>query len=486
MGGWSCMPRRVPRRPNIILILADDLGYGELGCYGQEKIRTPHIDRLAAEGMRFSQFYSGSPVCAPSRCTLLTGKHTGNAYIRDNDEMSERGDVWHDPELEGQRPLPPGSVTLGTVLKRSGYVTSCIGKWGLGGPGTTGHPNNQGFDHFYGYLCQRAAHNYYPTHLWKNQTKEMLEGNPYFNPHQRMPDNKDPRDPLSYAPYSGRQYAPDLMREAALNFIRENRNRPFFLYFATPVPHVSLQVPEDALEAYEGAFPEEPYLGERGYVPHRTPRAAYAAMISRMDADIGGILALVEDLGLDEDTLIMLTSDNGPTYAGGVDYAFFRSAGALRGLKGSVYEGGLRVPMIARWPGRIEAGTETHHPAAFWDMMPTICEITGADCPLNGDGLSLAPVFLGKGKRAEHEYLYWEFPGYGSQQAVRLGRWKGLRRGMAAGNLEIELYDLAADPGEQADVSEAHPAVVARIEGIMESARTASELFPLRPLDENP
>ncbi len=379
-------------KPNIIYILADDLGYGELGCYGQDKIRTPNIDKIATEGIKFTQHYSGSTVCAPSRCCLLTGKHTGHSYIRDNDELSERGDVWNDPDLEGQRPLLPNTETIGTMLQRAGYTTGAIGKWGLGGPKSTGDPNNQGFDLFYGYLCQRVAHNYYPTHLWRNGEKHLLEENEYFRPSQKLPEDKDPFDKESYAPYSGKQYSMDFMIEEALNFIEKNQNNPFFLYLPFPVPHVSLQVPEDSLQEYEGAFPETPYKGEKGYVPHIAPKAAYAAMITRMDREIGKIMSLLKKLGQDENTIVIFTSDNGPTYAGGVDAEFFKSAGPLRGLKGSLYEGGIRVPMIARWPGKIQSGTTTDHISAFWDVMPTLAEITNSPVPRDTDGTSFLPI----------------------------------------------------------------------------------------------
>ena len=473
-GSFFCKGKGATRKPNIVFILADDLGYGELGCYGQKKIRTPNIDRLAAEGMRFSQHYSGSPVCAPSRCSLLTGKHTGHSYIRDNDEMDERGDVWHDPNLEGQRPLLPGTETIGTMLQNAGYTTACIGKWGLGGPGSTGHPNRQGFDHYYGYLCQRVAHNYYPTHLWRNDEKHLLEDNPYFYPHQRFPEDKDPHDPDSYTPYSGRQYAPDLMIDEALKFIRENKDRQFLLYFATPVPHVSLQVPEDSLRAYEDDFPDTPYLGDKGYLPHRTPRAAYAAMITRMDGHVGRIMKLLEDLGLDDNTIVFFTSDNGPTFNGGTDSVFFNSAGPLRGLKCDVYEGGIRVPMIARWPGRIRSDSMTEHVSAFWDVMPTLAEVAGARVSEDIDGISFLPSLLGQTIQKQHEHLYWEYFGRPSQ-AVRMGDWKGVRlydKKMAAG--PIQLYDLKTDIGESNDVAGRHPDVVRKIEDVM-NARTPSE-----------
>ncbi len=471
----ACQESGNTQKPNIIYILADDLGYKELGCYGQEKIRTPNIDDLAAQGMRFTQHYSGSPVCAPSRCTLMTGKHTGHSYVRDNDEMREKGDVWNDPRIEGQRPLPPGTVTMGTLLQKAGYKTACIGKWGLGGPDDSGHPNEQGFDLFYGYLCQRQAHNYYPTHLWRNKEKDIFEGNAYFKPHQKLPDNKDPNDPKSYTPYSGKHYAPDRMIEEALGFIERNSGNPFFLYFATPVPHLALQVPEDSLDEYKNAFPETPYIGDRGYTPHQTPRAAYAAMITRLDRDVGRILSLLKKLGLDENTVILLSSDNGATYTGGVDYTYFDSVGPLNGLKGSLYEGGIRVPMVARWTGKIKSGTESDHISAFWDIMPTLCELSGMDCPEDTDGISLLPRLLNRGKQQEHPYLYWEFAGYGGQQAIRMGDWKGIRRNMHKGNRRIELYNLKEDIGEKNDLANNYPDRVKQMGNIMQETRTPSE-----------
>jgi arylsulfatase len=442
------------------------------GCSRSE--RPPNIDRLAAEGMRFTQHYSGSPVCAPSRCVLLTGKHTGHSYIRDNDEMDERGDVWHDPALEGQRPLLPNTFTIGTMLQQAGYKTGAMGKWGLGGPGSTGEPNSQGFDHWYGYLCQRVAHNYYPTHLWRNREKDILEGNEYFYPHQRLPDDADPNDPTSYEPYSGEQYSQDLMVEEALGFIRDNVDNPFFLYLPFPVPHVSIQVPEESVAEYGGEFEETPYRGERGYLPHQTPRAGYAAMITRMDSEIGRVMALLDELGLDDNTIVFFTSDNGPTFNGGTDSEFFNSAGEFRGLKTELYEGGIRVPMIARWPGHIEPGTVSDHQSGFWDFLPTFAGLVGRQPPSDTDGLSLLPTLLGTPREQQrHDHLYWEYHG---RQAVRMGNWKAQRHGV---NEPIELYDLATDIGEQDDVAVDNPDVVARIEDIMVNGRTPSELFPL-------
>jgi arylsulfatase A len=473
-GLFSRCRRSAAGKPNIVFILADDLGYGELGCYGQHKIRTPHLDRLAAEGIRFTQHYSGSPVCAPSRCTLLTGKHTGHAYIRDNDEMGERGDVWHDLSLEGQRPLLPGTATIGTSLKEAGYATGAVGKWGLGGPGSSGHPNSQGFDFFYGYLCQRVAHNYYPPYLWKNNSKEILKGNEYFYPHQRFPQDKDPHDRAAYAPYSGKVYSSDRITEEALGFIRKQSARPFFLYLAFTIPHAALQVPEDSLREYERAFPETPYLGDKGYLPHQTPRAAYAAMVSRMDRSIGQVMALLQSLGIERNTLVLFSSDNGPTYNGGTDSEFFRSARPLRGLKGSLYEGGIRVPLLARWPGRIKPGTTTDLPSAFWDMLPTLADLAGLRSSPDSDGISFLPTLLGRpGGQKRHDYLYWEYQG---KQALRLRQWKAIR---TAGDQDWELYSLDDNIGETRNLAPENPGLIKEIAEAMTAARTESDLFPL-------
>jgi arylsulfatase len=484
------------RNPNIIFILADDLGYNEVGAYGQKKIRTPNIDRLAQEGVRLTDHYSGSPVCAPSRAVLLTGLHTGHAYIRDNDEMGDRGDVWRDLSLEGQRPLPAGTITIASVLKRAGYATAAVGKWGLGGPGTTGEPTTLGFDLFFGFLCQRIAHNHYPPYLWRNRTAGFMArsrgeivppdagheavamkvplDNSGIYPHEKLPADKDPNALSSYERYGGKQYALDVMGEEARAFVRDNKARPFFLYFAPTIPHAALQVPEDSLAEYAGAFPETPYPGDKGYLPQRAPRAAYAAMVTRLDREVGRLTQLVRDLGLDRDTLIIFTSDNGPTFNGGTDSAFFESAGPFRGLKTMVYEGGIRVPMVARWPGRIPAGTVSAHASAFEDYLPTFAAMAGIAPPTGSDGLSMLAAFEGRASaQRPRDYLYWEFQG---KQAVRMGAWKGIR---TAASGEFELYDLATDIGEQHNVASANTAIVSRIETIMRTARTESALFPL-------
>ncbi len=463
-------------KPNVIYIMADDLGYGELGCYGQKKIRTPNIDRLAAQGMRFTQFYAGAPVCAPSRCVLLTGKHLGHAYVRNNCSVPP----------EGQLPIPDEEVTIAELLKQEGYATAIIGKWGLGPWKSSGDPNKQGFDLFFGYICQAHAHNHYPTYLYRNQKKVQLD-NPEFSPHQRFPKGLDPNDPANYKRYIGNTYAPDLMIEEALGFIRQNKDRPFFLYFATTIPHLALQVPEDSLAEYLGKFSEKPYLGDRGYLPHYAPHACYAAMVTRMDRDIGRMMALLDELGLAENTLVMFTSDNGPTHGrgggpvdgvGGSDSVFFESNGPLNGLKGSVYEGGIRVPLIARWPGKIAPGTTNDHMGAFYDVLPTVLDLVGRPAPSDCDGLSFLPTLLGRGEQQEHEFLLWEFYGYGGQQAVRMGRWKGIRKNCYRNPQgPLMLFDLKTDLGETHDVAAEHPEIVRRIDEILRREHTDSPFW---------
>jgi arylsulfatase A len=469
------------RQPNIIFILGDDLGYSELGCYGQQKIRTPNIDRLAAEGMRFTQHYSGNAVCAPSRCVLMTGMHPGHAFIRDNREV----------QPEGQWPIPYDAVTIAELLKSRGYRTGAFGKWGLGGPGSSGDPLKQGIDRFYGYNCQRVAHNYYPTHLWDDGRRVRLN-NPDFSAHQKLPENADSTNPASYAAYAGVDYAPDLITEQALRFIRENRGRPFFLYYPTTVPHLALQVPADSLREYLGRWDDPPYTGASGYLPQFAPRAAYAAMITRMDREVGRMMALVKELGLDENTIFVFSSDNGPTYdrIGGSDSEFFRSAGPFRGLKGSLFEGGNRVPCIVRWSGRIAPGGTEDRVTGFEDWMPTLLELAGAPeaIPNKIDGVSFAPALLG-GQQGVRPFLYREFPGYGGQQYVRIGDWKGVRQNLQPGdkdakpNTQIMLYNLRDDPSETRDLSGKHPDIAARIAKIMKEQHTPSKDFPFPALD---
>ncbi len=467
----ACTADPPPPPPNIIYMLADDLGYGELGSYGQTKIRTPNLDALAAEGMRFTQHYSGSPVCAPSRGTLMTGLHTGHSQVRDNFEVGG----YPDPDELGQMPLDSGTYTIGSLLQEAGYVTGAIGKWGLGGRETLGQPHHQGFDYFFGYLDQQLAHNYYPTHLWRNGEKVELD-NEYFSPHQRF-DGDDPTDPAEYDKYQGGEYSLDVMADDALHFLDDHQDEPFFLYLPFTIPHVALQVPDSSLVEYEGVFEEEPYLGDPSYLPHYRPFSAYAGMITRMDAQIGRVLAHLEELGLSENTIVVFTSDNGATYTGGVDAEFFDSSAGLRGLKGSVYEGGIRVPLIARWPGHIRAGSVSTQVTAFWDMMPTLADLVGAPTPEGLDGWSFLPSLLGADQEVERPPLYWEYHGlWNGAQAVRIGQWKGVRLGgHDDANAPIELYDLSVDPEEMTDVAADHFDMVVRVREVMES-RTESDV----------
>lgn len=475
----SCSSPRTSDKPNIIFILADDLGYAELGSYGQELIETPNLDMLAANGMRFTQFYAGAPVCAPSRCTLLTGQHLGHAYVRGNDEMAEKGDVWNyakaveDPNLEGQRPLPDSIKTIGDMLQKVGYKTAIVGKWGLGGPTSESIPNNRGFDFFYGYNCQRQAHNLYPMHLWKNKEKDLLD-NELVVPSTKLDSGTDPYDTKSYQAFFQQDYAPALMQQEALNFIDQNKKDPFFLYYATPLTHVPLQVPQKYIDYYMEKFGDEkPYLGTAGYFPARYPHATYAAMVTYLDDQVGELVKKLKDLGIYENTLIIFTSDNGPSYAGGADSPYFDSAKPFKSergwAKGYVHEGGLRVPMIAAWEGKIQPGTTSELIAAFWDVMPTFAEITGATVPHSTDGISFLPELLKDPKQTSHEFLYWEYPAAGGQQAVRMGKWKGIRKDLKKRDTNLMLFDLENDPQEQTDVSGQNPEVVTRILEIMQN-----------------
>ena len=451
-----------PRTPNVILIVADDLGYGELGCYGQKWIKTPRIDQLAEQGVRLTNFYAGSPVCAPSRCVMMTGRSPSHAYIRDNGPAKELAGLkeqygW---EFPGQRPIPAEEVTIAEALKAQGYATAAIGKWGLGHFGTTGDPNLQGFDLFFGYNCQWHAHNHYPSFLWRNREKIQYPGN----------DGKS---------LKGETFSEDEFSRESLEFIREHRDEPFFLYVPAIIPHLSIQVPDESLAEYAGKIPEQDYE-HHGYLPHPTPRAGYAAMISHLDRDVGKIIDLVDELGLAEDTIIIFTSDNGPTYdrLGGSDSEFFNSADGLRGLKGSVYEGGLRVPFVARWQGHTPTGTESDVVSAFWDIMPTLCAATGSDTPEAANGISLLPVITGEGEVAPRDHLIWEFAGYGGQQAIRMGKWKGVVQKTNKGNTKLELYNLEKDRSETKDVAAKHPKIVKQMTELLRTDRTASPWYP--------
>ena len=458
---------KTAKKPNVIYILADDLGYAEVGCYGQTKIKTPNIDRIAREGMKFTDHYSGSAVCAPSRCVLLTGLHTGHAQIRQNGRDPKKN--------EGQRPLVKDTVTIGTLMQDAGYKTGAIGKWGLGGPGDSGDPDKQGFDFFYGNLCQAQAHNFYPEFIYRNTTREILK-NKGVPAHAKFPKNEDKMDPANYSKYQGVEHAHDLCTNEAIKFIKDNKEKPFFLYLPYAIPHASLQITDDSLAEYLPlGWDTEPYLGDNGYLPHRYPRACYAAMVTRMDRDIGRIMDLVKELGLDDNTLIVFTSDNGPTFNGGTDSAFFNSAGPLKGLKCSLNEGGIRVPMVVRWPGKIKPGTVTNHVSAFQDIMPTLTDIIGQATPQGIDGISILPTLLGKGDdQKNHDYLYWEISG---QQTIRMGDWKAYRHAQKPD--AIELYNLKEDIGQKNDVAKLHPEKVTQLKKVFTSARTESKNWPL-------
>lgn len=482
-------------KPNIIFILADDLGYGDLGAYGQTKIETPNIDHLAATGMLFTCYYCGSPVSAPSRTVLLTGRHTGHSQVRGNDEWSERGDVWNyramiaDSTLEGQRPLATGTTTIATLLKSAGYKTGMTGKWGLGAPNTESIPTKMGFDWFFGINCQRMAHTYYPLFLYENDHRYYLN-NDTVAPNTLLAENADPMNPASYSPYTLKDYAPDIMFAKMTDFINDNKDNPFFLYWATPIPHAALQAPARWIDYYVRKFGDEkPYLGEKSYFPQRYPHAAYAAMVSYLDEQVGEMIRQLKDLGIYENTLIIFTSDNGPTYNGGTDSPWFDSGGPFRSeqgyAKGNVNEGGIRVPMIASWPLKIKPGSVSGHIAAFWDVLPTLCDISGIRTPENTDGISFLPELTGK-KQAIHEYMYWEFPESGGQQAVRLGDFKAMRKNMKKGNTEFELFDLKNDPGETRDIAAQHPEILKRIKDIVKEEHTtsANPLWKISILDE--
>lgn len=447
-----CLAKDSPTRPNVVFIMADDLGWNELGSYGQTKIQTPNIDRLASQGMRFTDYYSGAPVCAPARCTLMTGKHLGHAEVRDNSEVG----TWD--SYRGQMPLSADVGTIASMMKAQGYACGAFGKWGLGEVGSTGDPLNKGFDRFFGYNCQRHAHNLFPRYLVSDREHYVLEGNDRG--------------------LTGAQYGPQVIADQLLEFIRDNRQRPFFAYYPTVIPHLALQVPEEELEQYKGKWDETPYTG-KSYLPHPTPRAAYAAMITFMDKQVGRLMALLDELDLSDNTIVFFTSDNGTTMLKAqVDYEFFESVGPLRGLKGDVYEGGIRVPMIARWPGRIQPDSVTDLPTAHWDAMATIADVVGIESLPGTDGVSYLPTLLGQADRQQrHEYLLWDFAGYGGQQAVRIGPWKGVRRDLRKNpDAPVELYNLNDDIGEQHDVASDHPEIVSRIKQILIDGRTSPQV----------
>lgn len=438
--------------PNVVYILADDLGYGDLSCYGQKKFSTPNIDRLAREGMKFTQHYSGSTVCAPTRSCLMTGQHTGHTYIRGN-----RG---HKPI--GEEPLPAEIVTLAELLHQAGYATGAFGKWGLGYPGSEGDPIHQGFDTFFGYNGQRQAHDFYPPLLFHDERRVELDG---------------------------KTYAHELIVRQALKFIREHRDRPFFCYLPVTIPHAAMQVPAEYHDPWRKRLPQfEDRIGRYSHDTRvKNPVAAFAGMMTKLDEDVGRVLALIDELGLDRQTIVMFTSDNGPHHEGGHDPGYWDSNGPLTGHKRDLTEGGIRVPMLARWPGRIAPGTVADHISAHWDVLPTCCELAGVSpCKQDIDGLSFLPTLLGQPeKQREHDYLYWEFTEQGGKRAARAGRWKAIQLDLLKQPPgKIQLYDLENDLAEQNDIAADHPEVVARMERLMNEAHEPSKLFPIPMLDK--
>lgn len=461
-------------QPNIIYILADDLGYGDLGSYGQINIQTPNLDRMAAEGMRFTQHYSGSTVCAPSRSVLMTGLHTGHTQIRGNKEIMP----------VGQYPLKFGTVTIPKLLKEAGYTTGGFGKWGLGYPGSEGEPSLQGFDEFFGYMCQRRSHFFYPEFLYHDMCgvpieKVQLEGNWVGDVSTENFQREGAGPPIEKGLYSQ-----DVITERALQFIDENRNGPFFLYLPSQIPHASLEVPEEAMQIYldengESIFDEDTSHPFGAYTKTEMPVATYAAMVSLLDSYVGMIIEKLEELGLEENTLVILTSDNGSYTEGGYHYYMHNSNGELRGGKRDLYEGGIRVPFIAKWKGYIQAGTVSDHITWFPDMMPTFAELAGATVPSGLDGISMVPILLGRGDQKEHNYLYWEFHAQSGKQAVRKGNWKAVRLNMNSEEGPVtELYNLNDDPEEQNDIAEQHPEIIKEMEEIMKREHIPSEVFP--------
>lgn len=443
--------------PNIIYILADDLGYGDLSCYGQEKFSTPNIDRLAGEGMLFTQHYTGCTVSAPSRSSLMTGLHTGHTPVRGN-----KG--W---EPEGQWPLPASALTIPELLKTKGYVTGAFGKWGLGFIDTEGDPNNQGIDEFFGFNCQSLAHNYYPDHLWHNREKIVL--------HENDSSKKG-------------AYSAELIHKESLKFIENNKDKHFLMFYTTTIPHAELFAKDEYMQKFRGKFePEKVFkgtddgptfrLGPYGTQPEG--HAAFAAMVTQLDVYVGEILSKLKELGLDENTIVMFASDNGPHLEAGADPDFFNSNGPLRGYKRDMYDGGIRTAFIVKWPGMVKAGTRSDHVSAFWDVMPTLAEITGTDLPGQTDGISFLPTLLGKKGQKQHDYLYWEFHEQGGKTGVRMGNWKAIRLNVDKNPMgEIELYDISTDIGEKNNVAASNPEVVKRAEEIMKTAHIPSDVFP--------
>ena len=461
-------------RPNVVFILADDLGWGELGCYGQQKIRTPHIDRLATEGTRFTRAYSGAPVCAPSRCVLMTGLSLSKAPIRGNKEAGE----------EGQMPLPAAYKTWAQLIQQdAGYATCGIGKWGLGMPDTEGSPMRHGFFHFFGYLCQRKAHSYYPAYLWSDDKKVFLNNGPTGISAYGKGTN--------FAAFKGKDYAPDHLVAEAQQWLdqRAKDGKPFFLYLPFTEPHVALQPPQRIVDSYPREWDSASYLGDKGYCPVERPHAAYAAMITSLDEHVGQVMQWLKQYKMEQNTIVIFTSDNGATHdVGGVDTEYFDSVGGLRGRKGSLHEGGIRIPFIVRWPGHTPVNAKCDEIVAFPDMLPTICDLLGVTAP-KGDGISVRPLFEGKPLPVPHPPIVSDYPEYGGQQSVIDGKWKLIRKGLTKAGPKNptpwELYDLKADMNETTDLAATHPEEVNRLQAVFKANYTPNPDFPMYPAGRN-
>lgn len=429
-------------KPNIVYILLDDAGYGDLSCYGQKHFETPHIDQLAKEGMRFTQHYSGSTVCAPTRCCLMTGYHTGHSYVRGNREV----------QPEGQSPMPADIVTVPRLLQQVGYATGAFGKWGLGAPGSPSDPAEH-FNLFFGYNCQREAHTYYPTHLWKNNQKIAMDG---------------------------KTHSAAVIHGQALEFIRTHRDQPFFVFMPVTIPHAAMHATQEYIEPFRKKFPQfEDKIGKYANTEINNPIAAFAGMMTQVDNQVGEVLSLLQELGLDDNTLVLLSSDNGPHMEGGHDPEFFDSNGPLKGHKRDLHEGGIRAPFIARWPGKIPAGSESKLISAHWDMLPTFCELAGAEAPTGIDGISLVNELMGhSNEQRQHDYLYWEFYERGGRRAARFGDWKAVQLDVNK-NLDapVEIYNLLTDMGEEHNVAATHSDKVAEAKAIFSAAHTPSEFW---------
>lgn len=477
---WAATSADGARKPNVVFILADDLGWGEVGCFGQTKIPTPNIDRLAAEGMKLTQFYSGAPVCAPSRCVLMTGKHLGHAEVRGNFAMNKKFPQYE----EGQYPLSESARTFPQLFQEAGYATGAMGKWGLGPVGSSGEPNRKGFDLFFGYNCQGVAHSFYPPHLWRNAEKVIINRRPIPG-HAKQPEGEVKLDD-----WIGETYAPKLMVAEAEKFIADHAAGPFLLYLPFTEPHVAMHPPRESVDRFPTEWDSESYRGANGYLPHPRPRAAYAAMISDLDGYVGRVLAALDKAGLADQTLVMFSSDNGTTHegkvdprfhVGGADPKFFNSTAGLRGYKGSVYEGGLRVPTIARWTGHIPAGVAVDAPGYFADVFPTLCDAAGLPKPDGLDGESFWPILSGKQTEwKSRKPMVWVFPEYGGQVAVRLGDFKLVRQGLKTNTPgPWEVYDLAHDRGEAHDMAAAHADLIAQAEEILRREVADNRVFSL-------